>query len=184
MADIVMTLSYLNILKIVLQCLTGIHFFRYYSQLLLVSNVWSSCESEGNELLLTALLSSYLQSLTQTINSTIYMDLFKMPDMTMSRHVFLTALNCSISLGICLITQDLGQVFNVIGSYTATMLGYIFPGFLYIGAYKNAFWDIINTWDKLSLWGKIFSLKSFYIPVLLIPYGTFIFVCGMLGIFT
>ncbi len=105
-----------------------------------------------------------------------------MPDMTMSRHIFLTALNLAIPLGICLITQDLGQVFNITGAYTATMLGYTFPGVLYIGAFKNEFWDIINTWGKFSLWEKIRSLKAFYLPVAIFVYGFFIFICGVLGI--
>ncbi len=95
-----------------------------------------------------------------------------MPDMTMTRHIFLTVIGCAIPLGVSLITQNLGLIVDFIGAYTCSFMGFIFPGALYIGAHKKEIRAILDTWDSKStspvssLWGKVCSLKNFYMPAL------------------
>ncbi len=165
-------------------------FFRYYSQLVIGSGCLLSRESEWNDLLLTtAALLSHLQPPTQTINTTLFIEILKMGDMTLPRYILIKTVNCAIPLGIVLITQDLGAIFNFIGSYSTCMTAFVFPALLYLAAYKVEFRDILNSWDNksntcpvTSIWGRICSLKNFYLPCLLLVYGGFIFVTGMISL--
>ncbi len=131
---------------------------------------------------MTALLTSHIQYPTQNINTVFFMELLGMSDMTLLRHVCLTIFTCAVPLAISLFTQDLGMVFNITGAYTATMLGYIFPSALYLAAYKDEFRDIVSTWSNLSLWGKICSIKAFYLPCVVIVLGVLIIVGGIASI--
>ncbi len=140
-------------------------------------------------MLTTAALLSHLQPPTQTINATVFMDILKMGDMTIRRHVLVTTLNCGLPLGIALLTQDLGLVIELTGSYCGAQLGFIFPGVLYLATYKEEFRNTLNTWGNeskgspvTSIWGKICSLKNFYVPVLIVVYGLFILVTGMVAV--
>ncbi len=119
-----------------------------------------------------------------------------MSDMTVPRHIFLTAILCAIPLGVCLITQDLGIVVDVLGTFCSSTLGYTFPPALYIGSHKMELRDILYT-QKVSnsdssdsnssvplLWGKLCTLKFFFASVVSIMYGSFVLVAGLASLFT
>ncbi len=144
-----------------------------------------------NELFLTAAdLFSYLQHRKQVVNVSLCMGVLKMGDMTFTRHIFLTTLNCALPLGFSLITQDLGLVMNAIGSYCGAILGFIYPGMLYIGAHWEDIPDILKPCDEQTsanpvsrLWGRIYSMKDFYLAGMLAVYGTFLFATGIPYVF-
>ncbi len=109
--------------------------------------------------------------------------------MTLGSHVWITLMIWAITMGIALVTSNVGTVLQLVGAICATNLGYTFPSLLYIKAHSNEVKTAMSAWNKHSLnynpsfFGRLGTLKKFYLPSFIAVYGIAIMIIGTVTTF-
>lgn len=93
----------------------------------------------------------------------------------------------SVFLGLCF--TDVGMVLELTGAIAASMLGYIFPGLLYLSVHKKDWLVVQQSWQKeseefeSSISIRVSKATKFILPVLMILFGSILLVVGTLSAF-
>jgi len=74
--------------------------------------------------------------------SSLFQLVYKSPNTSTFRHVFLTTLLCGCTYIIALQASDLGQVLSVVGATGSTIISYILPGLVYVYVAKDHGWTL------------------------------------------
>ncbi len=112
-----------------------------------------------------------------------------MPAMTLGSHVWISLMIWGITMGVALVTSNVGIVLELVGAICATNLGYTFPSLLYIKIYSDEINTAISAWNKHSsnynpsFFGRLGTLKTFVLPYLVAAYGIAIMIIGTVTTF-
>lgn len=104
-------------------------------------------------------------------------------------HVLITLILWSTSVGLAILSNDLGMVLSLTGALAASLLGYVMPALIFIKTYEDSFRDAtillrrINTVNPPALFELMRKFKNFYIPMFMIIFGTLSLVIGVTTVF-